>query len=308
MNAQRYNNPRIDHPTQLDDAINGEVSLDYAKVTWLGTMLLIGTIGSALTISVGAVLLFVVTTSITLLFGHSLGMHRRFIHRSYQCPKLLEYFFVHLGTLVGLAGPMGMLKTHDMRDWAQRQNQCHPYFSHDSHWAKDALWQLFYSIKLQNPPAFEAEAEIANDTVYHWMEKTWMLQQLPWAIIFFAIGGVGWVCWGIATRVSVGVFGHWLIGYFAHNDFDHIDHHNDWHVEGAAVQGHNIPWTALLTMGECWHNNHHAFPESANLGLGNGQLDPGWLTLLALEKIGLVSDIVTPSNLAPRAELVRRKL
>ena len=96
------------------------------------------------------------------------------------------------------------------------------------------------------------------------------------------------------------IIGHWLIGYFAHNDG-----HRDWHVDGAAVQGHNIPWTALLTMGENWHNNHHAFPGSAKLGLEPGQMDPGWWALIGLKKLGLVSNLVTPDRLAPRPELIR---
>jgi stearoyl-CoA desaturase (delta-9 desaturase) len=53
-------------------------------------------------------------------------------------------------------------------------------------------------------------------------------------------------------------------------------------VDGAAVQGRNIPLTSLLTMGESWHNNHHAFPGSARLGLYAGEWDPGWWMLLVL--------------------------
>ncbi len=298
--ANNYSNPRIDREEPLGDAISGTVYLDRSKTIWVISMLMIGSIGSLMTASVGAVLLFIIFTALTLLLGHSLGMHRRFIHRGYACPKWMEYLFVHLGSIVGLAGPFGMLKTHDMRDWAQRQSQCHDYFSHASVWYKDAYWQILHSIKLDTPPPFEPESEIADDPVYQWMEANWMLQQLPWAILFFAIGGWGWVCWGIASRVSVSIIGHWLIGYFAHNQG-----HRDWHVEGAAVQGHNIKWTALLTMGECWHNNHHAFPASAKLGLEQGQWDPGWWTLIALEKLGLVKNLVTPEKIQARDELVR---
>ncbi|MFT6101458.1 MAG: stearoyl-CoA desaturase (delta-9 desaturase) [Arenicella sp.] len=299
-NPNNYNNPRIDRDEPLGNAVSGAVYLDIGKSIWVVSMLLIGTIGSLMTASVGAIVLFISFTALTLLFGHSLGMHRRFIHRGYACPKWMEYLFVHLGTIVGLAGPFGMLKTHDMRDWAQRQSHCHAYFSHASVWYKDAYWQILHSLKLDTPPPFEPESEIADDPVYQWMETHWMLQQLPWAILFFAIGGWGWVCWGIASRVSVSIIGHWLIGYFAHNHG-----HRDWHVEGAAVQGHNIKWTALLTMGECWHNNHHAFPASAKLGLEQGQWDPGWWTLIALEKLGLVKDLVTPEKIQTRDELVR---
>lgn len=299
---QLYFNPRIDIHKIAGNASKGKVCFDPIKATWLSTMILLGTIGSFFTASIDAILLFVGFTAVTLCFGHSLGMHRRFIHRSYLCPKWMEYLFVHLGVLVGLAGPLGMLKTHDLRDWAQRQTKCHDYFSHGKTWLHDAYWQLFCSIKLDQPPPFQPEPDIANDSVYSVMERTWMLQQLPWAIIFYLIGGWSWVFWGICSRVTVSVIGHWLIGYFAHNSG-----HRDWHIEGAAVQGFNIPWFALLTMGESWHNNHHAFPNSAKLGLEPNQLDPGWTMLLLLKKMGLVSNLVTPENLTERTGLVRMR-
>ena len=85
--------------------------------------------------------------------------------------------------------------------------------------------------------------------------------------------------WGICMRVAVSVTGHWFIGYFAHNQGA-----RDWHVDGAAIQGFNIKFASLITMGESWHNNHHAFPGSALLGIEKNQLDPGWWVLLALKK------------------------
>lgn len=293
-----YANPRIDRPDAVTDAYTGDVRADPAKIAWTGSLFLLGTVGSALTISASAVLLFVISTAVTLCLGHSLGMHRRFIHRSYECPRWLEYLFVHLGVLVGLAGPFGMLKTHDTRDWAQRQARCHDYFSHGRVWYQDLYWQLFCSIELEHPPQLTIEAEIANDRVYRFMEKTWMLQQLPWALLFFWIGGWSWVCWGIGSRASVSIFGHWLIGYFAHNKGS-----RSWQVSDAAVQGYNVPWSALLTMGESWHNNHHAFPGSARLGLERGQWDPGWWVLQLLERLGLVRNLVTPEHLPARSEL-----
>lgn len=299
MSQRIYTNPRIDRPGGSGNAIDGDVVVDPVKVAWVGTMLVLGTVGSALTLTPGAVVLFVVTTAVSLCLGHSLGMHRLFIHRSYRSPKWLEYLLVHFGVLVGLAGPFSMLKTHDLRDWAQRQPQCHSYFSHGEPWYRDVFWQLFCSIRLTAPPDIEPEEAIRHDRVYAFMERTWMAQQLPWAILFFAIGGWPWVFWGIASRVSVSILGHWLIGYFAHNHG-----HRDWDVRGAAVQGHNVPFAALLTMGESWHNNHHAFPGSAKLGLFPGQWDPGWWVLQTFERLGLASDFVLPEDLAPRDELV----
>ena len=68
-------------------------------------------------------------------------------------------------------------------------------------------------------------------------------------------------------------------------------------------RGKNIRLTSLLTMGECWHNNHHAYPGSARLGLLPGEWDPGWWLLLLLRRLGLVSGLRLPQDLAPRPEL-----
>lgn len=125
---------------------------------------------------------------------------------------------------------------------------------------------------------------------------------IPWIILFGAVGGVSWVVWGVCLRVAVCVTGHWLIGYFAHSRG--VKH---WHVEGAAVQGYNIPYMGLMTMGECWHNNHHAFPASAKLGLHDNETDPGWWVLCILEKVGLVWDIKIPDDLPLRTELKKVK-
>lgn len=125
-----------------------------------------------------------------------------------------------------------------------------------------------------------------------------MLQQIPLAGLLFALGGWGWVFWGICGRVTISIFGHWFIGYFAHNRG-----HRDWHVQGAAVQGHNVSWAGLITFGECWHNNHHAYPGSARIGLYAGQADPGWWVLKGLEQFGWVQDLAVPDDLPPRPEL-----
>jgi stearoyl-CoA desaturase (delta-9 desaturase) len=70
------------------------------------------------------------------------------------------------------------------------------------------------------------------------------------------------------------------------------------------VQGYNVPWCGLVTMGEAWHNNHHAFPGSARLGLHDGESDPGWWVLRLLQRAGLVWGVKTPEMLPDRPNLV----
>ena len=277
----------------------GRVRWSLAKSLWLTGMTTAAIAGGALTFSWEALALFLVTCAITLCGGHSLGMHRRLIHNSYDCPRWLEYVLVYLGVLVGMAGPYGMIRTHDLRDWAQRNPHCHDYFAHRRPLLQDGWWQLHCELTLARPPVVAFEDRIARDPVYRFMESTLMWQQLPWAVLFFALGGWGWVFWGVCARVAVCVTGHWLVGYFAHNSGP-----RDWHVEGAGVQGYNVRFCGLLTMGEAWHNNHHAFPGSARHGLYAGQADPGWWVLTALKQAGLAWNIKTPANLVPRPQLV----
>jgi fatty-acid desaturase len=294
-----FRSPRM-YEVDTTDAIDGAVSWRPSKSLWIGGMTLAALIGGPLTASWDTVVLFLVSTAPTICLGHSLGMHRRLIHRSYDCPLWLEHLFVYLGTLVGMAGPYGMIRAHDIRDWAQRKPACHPYLAHRSSMLRDGFWQLHCDLKLARPPELVLEPAVAIDRFYRFLERTWMAQQLPWALLFFAIGGWPWVIWGIAMRVTASVTGHWLVGYFAHNQGPRT-----WHVAGAGVQGFNVPHVGLLTMGEGWHNNHHAFPGSARLGLHHGESDPGWWVLQVLARAGLVWNIKTPETLPARPNLVR---
>jgi stearoyl-CoA desaturase (delta-9 desaturase) len=52
---------------------------------------------------------------------------------------------------------------------------------------------------------------------------------------------------------------------------------------------------ALLTNGEGWHNNHHADPRSARHGHRWWELDLTYVSLWALEKIGLIKNLARPN-------------
>ena len=65
----------------------------------------------------------------------------------------------------------------------------------------------------------------------------------------------------------------------------------------------NVFWLALPSLGEAWHHNHHAFPQSAFHGLRWYELDPsGWL-ILAMARVGLAWDVVTVTPERARAKL-----
>lgn len=286
------------HADETANPAAGQVRWAPVKSLWVGGMTLAAITLGPVYFSWDAFALFLVTSAVTLCFGHSVGMHRRLIHNSFECPLWLEYICVYLGTLVGMAGPLGMIRIHDFRDWAHRQPECHDYFAHRRSFWIDAWWQLHCELVLARPPAFRFEPRLSHDRIYAAMERSWMWQQLPWALLFYWMGGPAFVIWGICARVSVCVIGHWLVGHYAHREGE-----QSWIVEGACVQGHNVVLAGLISMGESWHNNHHAFPGSAKLGLHPGEIDLGWWLIKSFEALGLAWKIRTPETMPHRSAL-----
>lgn len=271
------------------NAIEGNVEYDIPKLIWNLGMFLSSIIFIPFSTNIEAVVLFLVITYFSLLVGHSAGMHRMMIHRTYQVPKLVERLLIYIGVLVGMAGPFGVIKIHDLRDWAQRQRECHDFFSHTQPYLKDLWWQLTSRFEFTHSPTINIESNLLKDDFYQFLERTWKYHQLLLALILYYIGGWPFVVWGVFVRVSVSVIGHWTITYFCHNPGP-----GRWYVKGASVQASNIPGLGILTFGECWHNNHHAFPESAHIGLESGQYDPAWRFIQTMKTLGIARNVGLP--------------
>jgi stearoyl-CoA desaturase (delta-9 desaturase) len=287
-------------PDAETSATGGRIRWDAPKSLWWFGHLIGSVIGVVWFTSPDAILVFLALSAITICGGHSVGMHRLLIHRAFEAPRWLERLLVWLGTLVGMAGPFGMIRAHDMRDWHQRQSECPPHPSHGAGFWRDAWWQMHCRFDLTHPPQFKIEDRIANDPVLRLIESTWMAQQIPLALLLWAFGGWAWVLWGICLRIVVSLTGHWAVGHFAHRTG-----HQGWRIDGLPVQGYNLPGLGLITFGENWHGNHHAFPHSARLGVESGQLDPGFWFIRTIEALGLASAVRLPDSEPPREGLTR---
>jgi stearoyl-CoA desaturase (delta-9 desaturase) len=57
-------------------------------------------------------------------------------------------------------------------------------------------------------------------------------------------------------------------------------------------ESRNVGWLSLLSFGESWHNNHHAFPRSASHGMRWWEVDISAMVILLLEKTRLASDVI----------------
>lgn len=194
--------------TEQSDPVFGTVAWDPARSLWNGGMLLASVVLGPLYFTWGALAVFAVLLAVTMCTGHSVGFHRRLIHRTFQCSKRLERLLVWSGTLVGMHGPFWVIRSHDLRDWAQRQPDCHPFLKHGRGLWWDGIWNLHCRLDLTRPPGFDPGPGIGDDPFYRFLQRTWMLQQLPLALALFSLGGLPWVIWGVCVRVTVGVSMH----------------------------------------------------------------------------------------------------
>jgi stearoyl-CoA desaturase (delta-9 desaturase) len=91
------------------------------------------------------------------------------------------------------------------------------------------------------------------------------------------------VLWGVFFRTVWGWHSTWLV-----NSATHL-----WGTRRFETRddSRNNPLIALLTWGEGWHNNHHAYPRSARHGLKWYEFDINWIQIWALEKLGLAKSV-----------------
>lgn len=278
----------------------GRVRIDWPKTLWNGSMIA-GTLAALAVPTWQSLALFLVLTHATLLIGHCVGLHRMMIHRTFMAKSWLARVLIYIGTLVGVSGPTGIIRIHDTRDWAQREALCHDFSAHRAGFWQDLAWNLFYRFDFDHPPRITIEPAIADDPFMRFLDATWRWQQVSLAMLLYAWGGWGFVLWGVCARVFVSTAGHWSVTYFCHRPGA-----GRWLVKDAGIQAANLPGLGFLTCGECWHNNHHAFPESARIGLEPGQTDPGWWVIRGLERLGCVYCVGTPRPQTARDDLAER--
>jgi stearoyl-CoA desaturase (delta-9 desaturase) len=225
-------------------------------------------------IAVAAALLFV-----SLSWGIGMGYHRLHTHRGYKVPKPLEYFLAICGTLALEGGPIFWVAVHRIHH--QRSDQPgDPHSPHDGGWWAHVLWMIFGDgLHNKTDVLGKYAPDLYRDPFYRLL-NTWHWVPLTLSgFILLAIGGWTWVLWGVFARVTLGLHFTWLVNSATHMWGSRRFHTRD--------ESRNLWWVALLTFGEGWHNNHHAYPTSARHGLAWFELDVTWLQIRLLEKLGI---------------------
>lgn len=219
--------------------------------------------------------------------GICLGYHRMLTHRSLQVPKPLEYAIALLGALALQGGPIFWVSGHRQHHLYTEDNDKDPYSARRGFWWSHMVW-LFY----KRPQFFEYESyrsfapDLDKDTFYRWLDRYYLLLQIPLGILLYVLGGWSFVIWGVFVRAVVLWHSTWLI-----NSATHMAGYRTHQVED---NSRNLWWAAILTYGEGWHNNHHAYPNVAKAGWKWWEIDMTWWVILTLKQMGLARKVVLP--------------
>jgi stearoyl-CoA desaturase (delta-9 desaturase) len=229
---------------------------------------------------------FVVLQFLTGCVGVTLGFHRLLTHRSFRVPKWLEYVITGCGALACQGGPVRWVSTHRVHH-AFSDRPSDPHSPNKGFWWAHILWLFAYDEIIDHPDQHVRYApELARDRGHQLIQKFQLLIPLTVGLALFAIGGWPAVVWGIFFRTVFVYHVTWAV-----NSAAHIWGYQTYETnEGSR----NNWWVAILSYGEGWHNNHHAYPYSAAHGLRWWEFDLTYMVIRVLALVGLADSIRLP--------------
>jgi len=235
--------------------------------------------------------------------GITVGFHRLLTHRAFKTKPWLRFTLAAMGSMA-IEGPVISWVADHRKHHAFADQPGDPHSPHvdHGHGLKGALRGLFHAhvgwlfIHTDRANKERYAPDLINDPVVRYVDRTFLLWViaglllpflLGWAIGGTLLAGLTGLLWGGLVRMLVLHHVTYSINslchFFGRRDFPTDD------------ESRNLLWLAPLSLGESWHNNHHAFPTSAHHGLRWWQVDISAVAIRGLEKAGLAWDVQRPS-------------
>jgi stearoyl-CoA desaturase (Delta-9 desaturase) len=232
-------------------------------------------------------------------YGVTLGFHRLLTHRSFQTYKPVEYALAIAGS-VAVQGPVMSWVADHRKHHAHTDREGDPHSPHGHGGGlKGAIAGLWYAhMGWLFDRAGQAEhsryaRDLYEDPGMRAIHRTFPLWVLAGLALPFGLGylidgtlagALTAALWGGPVRIFALHHVTWSINsvchFFGSRRFD---------VEDRST---NVFWLSVLSFGESWHHNHHAFPRSAQHGLRWWEVDPTAWLIGAMKRVRLAWNVV----------------
>jgi stearoyl-CoA desaturase (delta-9 desaturase) len=245
--------------------------------------------------------------------GITLGFHRMFTHRSFESSRAFRAVIAVAGTMAVQGSVITWVSDH-RKHHAFTDQDGDPHTPHGFgpgfKGAIQGLWHAHVGWLFETVGTAERERfapDLVKDELMQRVDRLFFPIVVAGFLVPFGLGW--WIGGGIGVGLTTLLWAGFVRVFLLHhvtwsiNSVCHFFGRRRFDVED---ESRNVFWLAPFSMGEAWHHNHHAFPTSAfhGLTLSERLADPTGLLIAALEKVGLVWNVVRISPERQAAKLL----
>ena len=285
-----------DAPEPLQEVNSGDAELasgsiqkpglNIAATVWI-TVVHLGVLAAPWTFSWAGIGLMLVMYFLTGCVGICLGYHRLLSHHSFETYRPLRWLIAWIGGLAGEGSAIHWCANHRIHH-AKSDHDGDPHSPRQGFLWSHMLWCLQAMGKKEREELHRRWApDLLKDPVLRFLDRTFLFWQV---VIAFSFGLVGYyleglqlaaslIVWGVFVRMVVVLHATWCINSVTHVwGYKTYDNGDD---------SKNLWWVAVITFGEGWHNNHHAYQKAANYGHRWWEFDTTYQVIRLMGMFGL---------------------
>jgi stearoyl-CoA desaturase (Delta-9 desaturase) len=225
------------------------------------------------------------------IFAIGAGYHRYFSHRAYSTSRAFQFVLAFLAQTTAQKSVIWWASKH-------RHHHLHSDTEHDVHSPRHKgfiyshLGWIFS--RKHDLPDFDKVGDLMRYPELRWLHKFELLPAVMLGVLCFLVAGWSGLVVGFVWSTVLVYHATFCINSLAHvsGSTRYVtgdDSRNNWLL-------------AVFTMGEGWHNNHHAFQSSVRQGFRWWEIDPTYYLLRGLSWLGLVWDFRLPPEQVLRNE------
>lgn len=218
-------------------------------------------------------------------FGITLGYHRLLTHRSYACPVWVRRALVWMGAAALQTGPARWVAVHRRHhQMTDREGDPHAPLMGLLH--AHIGWAIRRDLVDEVDPHLLVPDVSGDDRWLRILDRKafFMIPAVIAACLCYAVAGWPGVLWGGVIRTLALWHSTWCVNSVCHYWGSRPNANRD--------ESGNVWWVGLLTLGEGWHNNHHARPRAALHGWQWYQVDMSGYVIRLMARLGIAWDVV----------------